>query len=238
MASKILFLFLAAALPTAQSLTCLQCKGVCQPRHCNIVDECFPGEVCGVERVINTLGQTVYNVGCIHQSKCNNSSMDQNNSSSNECKECCNTDICNSQGCGTPGYPQNRGPICDFCPFHTNIDMCNEIAFCEVGEVCKYSVLKEFGDTIYTSECSNKHVCQHSTNYENSIVGRDVEGFTFESYTSKNRRTITNRRSLTETICSGCCDGDLCFKGCNETKTTPIFILKDIGYLTSLSSRF
>lgn len=218
MSSKILLLLLATAVATAQGLTCLQCKGVSQPRHCNIVDECFPGEVCGVERVINTLGQTMYNVGCIHQSKCYNSSIDQQSSSSNECKECCNTDICNSQGCGTPGYPQNRGPICHFCPFHTYIDMCNEIAFCEVGEVCKYSVLKEFGDTIYTSECANKHVCQNSINHGNVIVGRDLE----ISRSIEHDHSLRNWRSLTEHICSGCCDDDLCFKGCNETKTSSI----------------
>ncbi|XP_060574939.1 fibrinogen beta chain-like isoform X2 [Ruditapes philippinarum] len=216
MASKILLLLLAAALPTAQGLTCLQCRGVSQPRHCNIVDECYPGEVCGVERINNHLGQTVYDVGCIHQSKCYNSSMNQQSSISNECKECCNTDICNSQGCGTPGYPQNRGPICHFCPFHTSINMCNEIAFCEVGEVCKYSVLKEFGDTIYSSECSNKHVCQNSINHGNVIVGRDIEN----SRSIIHDYSLRNDRSLTEHICSGCCDVDLCFKGCNETNVS------------------
>ncbi|XP_053387135.1 uncharacterized protein LOC123541837 [Mercenaria mercenaria] len=116
------------------ALTCLQCKGISQPRHCTIVDVCFPGEVCGVEKVTNSLGHTVFNVGCLTESKCQSRSIRNQRSGNVGCRQCCQSDLCNAEGCGEPGYPEHRGPICFNCPLHTNLNTCSDIAFCEQGD--------------------------------------------------------------------------------------------------------
>ncbi|XP_045185212.2 uncharacterized protein LOC123543187 [Mercenaria mercenaria] len=192
----------------ALTLNCLQCNGISQPRHCKSIEECKSGEVCGVEKIINNFGDTVYNVGCITELICQNRSSNHRRSYYEVCRECCNVDLCNAQGCGEPGYPQNRGPVCYSCSLQTDPGACHAIDFCDSGEVCKHVVFSEFGDNVYTSECSSLLECKD--NYQQgNLFGRDV--------TSVQEQSDLDLRSLTGQVCHNCCDTDLCNKDCNGT---------------------
>ncbi|XP_045184508.2 fibropellin-1-like [Mercenaria mercenaria] len=193
----------------ALSLHCLQCSGISQPRHCKFVGECNPGEVCGVEEVINSYGVHVYNVGCITSLLCQNTSTHHKRSNNEVCLECCQGDLCNAQGCGEPGYPINRGPVCLSCSLQKDPVSCHTIEFCEPGDVCKHEVIREFGDTLYNIGCSSLLECKHDYQEATSIIGRDV--------TSVQEQSDIALRSMTEHVCSKCCDTDLCNKNCNGT---------------------
>ncbi|XP_053387139.1 uncharacterized protein LOC128550963 [Mercenaria mercenaria] len=149
-------------------------------------------EVCSVEKITNSFGDTVYNVGCITQSLCHNTSFAHQGSDLVVCRECCQFDLCNAKGCGVSGYPQNRGPICYSCPMQTSPDTCHKIAFCEAGDVCKSDVMHEFGDTIYTIDCSRAHECKHNQQQGTAIIGRDVSNVKGKSDHVKPQRSLTD----------------------------------------------
>lgn len=180
---------------TGQTLTCLQCNGIFQPRHCRSVVDCFDDEVCGVEKMLNAYGEYVYKLGCMSLAECA-----KNSNSSLSCTQCCNSDICNSEGCGEAGYPVSRGPICYNCPVYRDTSTCHDIDFCKVGEVCMFQETREFGDRVLNAKCANPHICSRTAGA--SIIGRRAESKQIDARTSEQH------------VCNACCKRDLCNKNC------------------------
>ncbi|XP_060559444.1 neurogenic locus Notch protein-like [Ruditapes philippinarum] len=189
-------------IPKASTLTCLQCNNVPQPRHCNAVTECDKDETCGIEEISNEFGEKLFNVGCMKRMKC------QGANSTQHCIQCCSTDVCNHEGCGEIGYPRHRGPICYYCPVHTQSKACHFVDICRAGEVCKFDSRREFDDMLFSSGCSDAHACKQGAPLQPSIVGRDIDD-------NKYRAIRKQHRSLIEHVCRSCCESDLCNNMCN-----------------------
>ncbi|XP_045184614.2 uncharacterized protein LOC123542716 [Mercenaria mercenaria] len=183
-----------------EALTCLHCNGVYQPRHCRAVVDCFKGELCGVEKVLNNYGDFVYNLGCVSAAECSNNHA-VNKSNTEACRNCCESDLCNSEGCGEPGYPVSRGPVCYSCSVYREGRHCHNIDFCKIGEMCLFQETVEFGDSIITVQCTNAHSCQEKDH--SILVGRNAD------YKQMDARTTEQH------ICEACCSDDLCNKDCN-----------------------
>ncbi|XP_052260739.1 uncharacterized protein LOC127864888 [Dreissena polymorpha] len=200
--------FALASFSCVNCLSCLHCTDIQNPRHCKYVTACQLGEVCHIHQKTNVFGDVLFDLGCIRSSACSNRSH-----GNNACDECCNTDLCNSAGCGQPGYPHNRGPICYSCSSQTTEGNCHKIDFCGSHEVCTIDTEREFGDTVYTSQCAVSAYCEEHKTEVAAIIGRSVSDDT---------------RSITETTCRRCCDKDLCnsyckpFKDCQDLQTFTI----------------
>ncbi|KAH3876330.1 hypothetical protein DPMN_000169 [Dreissena polymorpha] len=193
----LLILGIFFALPSfsfVNCLSCLRCTDIQSPRHCKYVTNCPFGEVCHVHQKTNDFGDVLFDLGCTRASACSNRSH-----SDHTCDECCNKDLCNSAGCGQPGYPQSRGPICYSCSAQTTEGNCHKIDFCGIHEVCMIHDEIEFGDTVYTSQCAVLAYCEEHKAEIAAIIGRSV---------------IDDTRSITETTCHHCCDKDLCNSEC------------------------
>ncbi|XP_052219467.1 angiopoietin-related protein 7-like isoform X2 [Dreissena polymorpha] len=197
-------------------LTCLQCLNIESPRHCRHVKECSPSEVCYVNQKVDEYGDVLFDIGCKNASRCSNSSH-----GSHACDYCCNGSLCNAAGCGQPGYPSNRGPICYSCSTHTNQGSCQKIDFCDSNEVCMVQEELEFGERVHTSKCVVLEQCEHYTLNILPIVGRSLSD---------------QQRSATETICRQCCHGDLCNSNCTTTTTTPTTTSSTTTATTTTSS--
>ncbi|XP_052239828.1 angiopoietin-2-like isoform X2 [Dreissena polymorpha] len=177
-------------------LTCLQCTDIELPRHCKHVRDCPSGQVCFIHQTTDKYGDVSFDLGCTEQSTCSNRSQ------GNTCNECCSTNICNAAGCGQPGYPSSRGPICYSCSAQATAGSCHKIDFCDSKEVCMLSEQQEFGDTVYTSQCAVSTHCENVRLDSAPVVGRSV---------------LEDTRSLTETTCHTCCHGDLCNANCSSS---------------------
>ncbi|XP_053387308.1 neurogenic locus notch homolog protein 2-like [Mercenaria mercenaria] len=188
----------------AEGLTCLKCDGVPTPRICNKVVECYDGELCSVEKVLNEFGEHVYNLGCLSNKVCSNfTSILQ--SPTITCSECCRSaNLCNSKGCGEQGYPAERGPICYNCPLHTATGRCHDIEFCSPGEVCNIVGKNVFSDVVYTSRCISKHACKSTEENHVAIIGKRDVGM--------------EKRSHGQHICDLCCEVDVCNKDCTTAR--------------------
>ncbi|XP_045191722.2 uncharacterized protein LOC123548492 [Mercenaria mercenaria] len=188
---------------TAYGIVCLRCDGVPQPRFCNQVVECYDNELCGVEKVTNNFGEHVFNLGCLSKKVCSNFTLGQHLSSSQTCGECCGTtDLCNSKGCGEPGYPSERGPVCYNCPIYTEGGRCHDIEFCSDTEVCSIVGKPRFSSVMYTSKCVSKHDCKTANETHVAIIGK--------------RDMVHSKRTHELHVCDTCCGSDLCNRDCNS----------------------
>ncbi|XP_062568502.1 uncharacterized protein LOC134230682 [Saccostrea cucullata] len=113
-------------------------------------------------------GLTLFNTGCRNPSFCNSTSLAEDPEDPNlrvfhphitECKECCNKSVCNNDGCGSKGYPVNRGPLCFTCPQTTDPALCETIDVCNEDEDCHVHQEMEFGDVFFSQSCQEKHGC-------------------------------------------------------------------------------
>ncbi|XP_062595215.1 angiopoietin-1-like [Saccostrea cucullata] len=140
----------------------------------------------------------MYHTGCYSQSVCNlrrrsvedfsNQNITIATSNITRCVECCSYDACNVIGCGSPGYPDNRGPLCFSCNQELNPLLCPSVRVCNKDQVCKIEERIEFDERVFTSGCVNNQTCR------TSVV--DVFG----------------KRSLAG--CPKCCSTDLCNDAC------------------------
>ncbi|XP_062578964.1 uncharacterized protein LOC134240877 [Saccostrea cucullata] len=160
-----ILLLLSAELSQGLALMCLQCVNVIQPRHCHGITYCAENEVCFVEKVASSDGIR-YNSGCMLNDVC----VRQNSTGSITaytnglmqtitCTECCNSNLCNSKGCGEPGFPVNRGPVCLGCTQIRNASDCQTITYCRESEVCHITEVYEFGDRIFSTGCIHSQLC-------------------------------------------------------------------------------
>ncbi|XP_062589552.1 uncharacterized protein LOC134251187 [Saccostrea cucullata] len=108
-----------------------------------------------------------------------------------DCVECCQTDACNSHGCGSQDYPAIRGPLCFNCGQISDPTLCHRAVVCAPDQVCHIQENNEFGDTFYTTSCINKHECNIGSG---SIFGKRSE----------------------KSVCNHCCSTDLCNNKCGD----------------------
>ncbi|XP_052263867.1 fibropellin-1-like isoform X9 [Dreissena polymorpha] len=181
------------SLSCVNCLTRLRCTDIVGPRHCKEVTECSLGEVCYAQQTTNRYGQVLYDLGCTEPSTCSNRSH-----GNDSCEECCSTELCNAAGCGQPGYPSGRGPICYSCSSQYSEGSCHIIDFCRSNELCMSREEREFGDTVYISKCELLTHCQNLKG-DVPIIGRSI---------------LDDSRSLTEITCHKCCHNDLCNANC------------------------
>ncbi|XP_056002654.1 uncharacterized protein LOC125663468 isoform X2 [Ostrea edulis] len=197
------FLIFLTGFLVTEALYCLSCSDSVAPRHCHVVRKCSDGEVCFTESHTSENGVVVFDTGCASSQTCrakrgpqllrNLSDVDPHYHHS-LCEECCSSNLCNTQGCGQQGYPKSRGPVCFNCPQVADATLCDQIRVCELNQACYLHREEEFGDTLFTSSCINKHAC--SSNLD-----------------------IFGRRSLGS--CSKCCLADLCNSQCNDMTLYP-----------------
>ena len=175
-----------------QGLVCLQCDDVLQPRHCHSVVHCNVDEVCFTTR---SLVSHHYQLGCRKRSICQNVTSN----GLKTCDECCSSSLCNAAGCGEPGYPATRGPVCYNCDYHNDQHPCTDIDICSVDEECSIQGRSEFGDKIFISGCKLRHICQSESVGPSTIIGK---------------RSVQSVRSISKTLCNECCARDLCNLNC------------------------
>ncbi|XP_056008163.1 mucin-2-like isoform X3 [Ostrea edulis] len=144
---------------------CLQCNNAAQPRHCHAITYCAEDEVCFVEKVESMYGVR-FNMGCMKDNDCreqNETNRIETHGEGNKhpytCTGCCRSDLCNAEGCGEPGYPTARGPICFACYQHANARECRKIAHCRESELCYIKEEEEFGDRIFSTGCMPFQQC-------------------------------------------------------------------------------
>uniref|UniRef100_A0A8W8LPU8 C1q domain-containing protein n=1 Tax=Magallana gigas TaxID=29159 RepID=A0A8W8LPU8_MAGGI len=191
-------------------LKCLRCDDVLEPRFCERIEYCQDGDVCGVQRYRKENGDLSFWSGCLPHSNCakvTNRTILTTNSrravhGSVLCQECCNGDLCNSEGCGAPGLPTSRGPMCFNCAHTLNPSDCHHVTVCGANELCFLGEKPIFGQRYFTSHCEDVHACENHASAP-IIFGR--------------KRLLRGQRSYTP--CSGCCHGDLCNINCNATFT-------------------
>nr|XP_034307322.1 uncharacterized protein LOC117682870 isoform X1 [Crassostrea gigas] len=191
-------------------LKCLRCDDVLEPRFCERIEYCQDGDVCGVQRYRKENGDVSFWSGCLPHSNCakvTNRTILTTNSrravhGSVLCQECCNGDLCNSEGCGAPGLPTSRGPMCFNCAHTLNPSDCHHVTVCGANELCFLGEKPIFGQRYFTSHCEDVHACENHASAP-IIFGR--------------KRLLRGQRSYTP--CSGCCHGDLCNTNCNATFT-------------------
>lgn len=159
-------------------LYCLTCSEVVSPRHCKAIRRCSEGQVCFTEEYTSITGETLYNVGCQSSLRCQSNVRNPflerfigsqkyvYSPDTRVCSECCSSDGCNRNGCGTLDYPEIRGPTCFDCQQTRNPKLCRSIAVCKQWELCQTYMNTEFGDKIFTLACAPEFVC--STEYSKS----------------------------------------------------------------------
>lgn len=152
-------IFFSIAVTQGLGLMCLQCVNVIQPRHCHGITYCADNEVCYVEKIISTDGIR-YNSGCMEKGICKVQNTSSSTLTSGDgliqtyaCTDCCQSDLCNSEGCGEPGIPSTRGPMCFGCSQIRNATDCRTITYCRQTEVCHITEEVEFGDKVYSTGC-------------------------------------------------------------------------------------
>nr|XP_022310029.1 IgGFc-binding protein-like isoform X2 [Crassostrea virginica] len=171
---------------------------------------CGDGEVCFTESHLTRNGIVVFNTGCRTLQTCQtkrNNVLNRNGLyrvvPHTHCLECCSTDLCNSKGCGKPGYPLTRGPACFDCQQISKPMLCDQISICDQNEECYLQREYEFDDVYYSSRCINKHTC---------ALNPEVFG----------KRNTDH--------CSHCCSTDLCNNKCSNSSlqtnatTTPTIL--------------
>ena len=178
---------------SVHGLVCLQCDAILQPRHCHTVLRCNEDEACFTTR---SLISQHYQLGCRKRSICQNGISN----SSEACDECCSTSLCNAGGCGEPGYPAARGPVCYDCDYHDDQHPCTSIDVCSIDEECSIQSRSEFGDKVLISGCKLRHVCQSESAGPASIIGK---------------RSVQTVRSSSKILCNKCCSHDLCNLNCS-----------------------
>ncbi|KAH3776288.1 uncharacterized protein LOC127845187 [Dreissena polymorpha] len=184
--------------PFYRALTCLKCDDVVQPRHCTTVMTCPDTDVCFVERRINSFGEEGYALGCMRDHVCRNITSI---SSTSRCAHCCIKDLCNQEGCGEPGYPDSRGPICYNCLDAVPEGRCHQIEICRQSEVCSVSGKGMFGTTVFASKCIQQESC--GAHHGVDIIGK--------------RGQMSAIRAYDVHDCFQCCTSDLCNRNCHNS---------------------
>ncbi|XP_055999183.1 uncharacterized protein LOC125655051 [Ostrea edulis] len=178
----------------SDGLYCLTCTDAISPRHCHEIRKCSPGEICFVEKHSNKNGMDLFDTGCVLPSACHSKrSISGTNQYNSNCTECCHSDVCNQRGCGTEGFPTERGPLCFNCPQSSDPELCDKVKVCENYQKCHIQREVEFGDEYFTQSCINNHECVSTTN----VFGK---------------RLLQN--------CPTCCATDLCNRQCGDHETT------------------
>ncbi|XP_060562584.1 uncharacterized protein LOC132722157 isoform X2 [Ruditapes philippinarum] len=113
------------------------------------------------------------------------------------CEECCSSDYCNRNGCGSNEIPfSQRGPYCFTCDVLNPKTDCNDVDICAADEMCVLYAPPEFSglpETIYRGRCETKTGCY--------TLGQ----------TSNNDNCLTM-----------CCDTDFCNDRCQTPTNTTI----------------
>ncbi|XP_076084546.1 uncharacterized protein LOC143055295 [Mytilus galloprovincialis] len=180
---------------SVKGLRCFSCYDIIHPRFCDRIDTCSHDEVCGIDKIIKP-HETTFNIGCVKASTC---STTRTLSDVEACRTCCNTDLCNVNGCGEHGFGSQHGKVCFNCQGITDINECKYVAFCEENEVCFIDRQRIAAESYYTLGCRNRHVCQPDTGI-GSIFGRSAE----------------NKIMSRSLQCTRCCDNNLCNDHCGN----------------------
>ncbi|XP_061196874.1 uncharacterized protein LOC133205144 [Saccostrea echinata] len=177
------------------SLMCLSCRESIQPRHCHSIAYCAEDEVCFVERVESLYGVR-FNTGCLQRQVCREQNQtlhihgnDDGNLRPPTCTECCDTDLCNAQGCSEPGYPplSRRGPVCLACTQHFDSQECQQIAHCRDSELCFIKEESEFGDKVYSSGCLPFQQCISIVSNTHAVL--DLSNMHHHTYSTTRKAT-------------------------------------------------
>ncbi|KAL3886634.1 hypothetical protein ACJMK2_026615 [Sinanodonta woodiana] len=135
---------------------------------------------------------------------------DINNKDSLMCAECCNTDLCNAQGCGETGFPSDGSIICYNCEQEKHPDACNQVKLCGRDEVCHFSFNVVGTDLVYRSECTSRQTCQGILDI-GPIIGR------------RRKSTEMIRRRKRVLPCRKCCSNNLCnVDNCTSATHIPV----------------
>ncbi|XP_071135906.1 IgGFc-binding protein-like isoform X1 [Mytilus edulis] len=189
-------------LKNSSALTCFNCPGIRHPRFCEYVKDCLDGQVCGLERQVESNGAVIFSLGCLSQNTCNTnpSTVDGRQ----KCFHCCSTDLCNIDGCGESGLSMANDKVCYSCLGLLDPNACRSISFCDKSELCYLEEKTHFGEKFYQSGCREKHIC------EAQLISFPIIG----------RRDLVHKRSTTHMTC---CGHSLCNNegfGIKKTTTT------------------
>ncbi|XP_052786220.1 macrophage mannose receptor 1-like [Mya arenaria] len=141
----LLLVTLLKTLVSADGPLCFHCTRIPLPLDCSHVIQCEAHESCSVQQFVSDGGHIYFDVGCFDISKCQTkrdvtiNELDDITGDIITCRECCNGNYCNIQGCGSrapPGMP-DRGPLCFNCDSHISMDSCETMMTCSVDQECE-----------------------------------------------------------------------------------------------------
>ncbi|KAL4238407.1 hypothetical protein ACF0H5_003116 [Mactra antiquata] len=206
--SKMLVLLISLLLPhSIAGIECLSCNGLVSPIDCGNVLTCGSHQQCFIENYITSGGHLRFNLGCrdtLHCSQSDGPDQSLNLEQSDDilvCTQCCNSTLCNSAGCGHPGYSTSRGPVCYNCHDQMSIDDCDTISVCGRDEVCMIDRLANdvSHEQRYHTRCELNSACEDQLN---------------------KWREVQKLYQLNDDSCHvDCCAEDLCNSKCNNSKT-------------------
>ncbi|KAL4217705.1 Basement membrane-specific heparan sulfate proteoglycan core protein [Mactra antiquata] len=217
-------------------VNCLQCNDVLHPTECNTFQKCRLSERCFVEAFLTTSGEITYDLGCREVQQCDglkpitrrhipdginkplvdrygNFITNTTRRSAQDpviCSNCCQTELCNSLGCGSNGFASFRGPICANCPKSDSVGGCNKLKVCKQHEVCM--LLKSIDTTThlprYQTKCEQEQVCNDQFIEYSSIYAMFM-GKKLDAVSEGVRCNIK------------CCKADLCNTECKSAIPIP-----------------
>ncbi|XP_063411235.1 deleted in malignant brain tumors 1 protein-like [Mytilus trossulus] len=192
---------LACERTLVEGLTCLNCDSVMNPLFCDHTIECMSGSICSIEK-FESSGNILYKLGCLSRTRCPRT-RSLAHTDIEQCIECCTTDGCNKDGCGITNHLQT-GPLCFNCDGIADPMQCHQTRVCEADEMCYIQEMMRFNQRFFKTSCENMHVCQALSGY-------------VPAFGRKKRAAIIQKRS---TLCSKCCQSDLCNDYCTTTTST------------------
>ncbi|XP_033759274.1 uncharacterized protein LOC117341512 [Pecten maximus] len=215
---------LLLSLSYSAAIRCLSCTDVLQPRYCSGIEHCSEGDACVTESYRNRNGEILYNLGCMFTQRCALNALHNRSTEilhqdiigthvHDVCTECCHGDLCNAAGCGSTGFPQQRGPICFDCPQSRDPANCDVISVCLQGEVCHVEEVLMFDDVFYKTSCvrKNDYECTPPSVYNQVAIGRRA-----------------NRRGN----CFYCCTDDLCNTKCYRPISSSLTTIPSTSQVT------
>ncbi|XP_071141178.1 uncharacterized protein [Mytilus edulis] len=147
---------------------CFKCNGVPKMEDCGHTVTCGEHEECYVRRSVGTVGNVLYESGCISRQVCKQLSQigrkrstDRRKRAFVNCLQCCNSELCNKHLCTK--QPEISNHIeCFACNDVLMPEHCKNTVLCGLDQECRTDMrlLSTNYELRYTLDCGPKALCR------------------------------------------------------------------------------